>query len=314
MISIIITVYNKEEYVLETLQNAINSISKEDELVIINDGSTDNSSMIINDFCQKNKKSKIKFVDRKENKGVFYTKKEGLLNCSNDYVTFLDSDDLINSKFLKRISSIGFSKEKLTVFGIFEFYDSDKLADELNKNIKLIKHQRMNVNKLRKQLLKNDYQNSLSNKIYYKDFLIKAFNKVETETDYAEDLFLNLMYLDYIKEVEMYKNIGICYRKGIDSLTTKWTSNQFNRIALLPYNYRKKYIDSYNLNSLKYLPNNKYIEMTYTVLKSENLSKKEKLKVRDIFISTIKEYNYLLLFSFLNFKNKYRFMYILKCK
>lgn len=92
-LSIIIPVYNVEKY----LEECLNSISKikdiNYEILIVNDGSPDNSQKIIEEFCRNNNKAKF-FI--KENGGISSARNYGLERAKGKYIWFVDSDDFIN--------------------------------------------------------------------------------------------------------------------------------------------------------------------------------------------------------------------------
>tara|TARA_Y100000768_G_C23968263_1_gene679054 strand:+ start:934 stop:1860 length:927 start_codon:yes stop_codon:yes gene_type:complete len=95
-ISIIIPVYNVEKYVKETLISVKNQSSKPDEVIIINDGSTDNSFNIVKDI--KDTESWKMFETR--NQGLGLTRNYGKSLAKGDYIYFLDSDDILEQNFI----------------------------------------------------------------------------------------------------------------------------------------------------------------------------------------------------------------------
>ena len=308
MISIVITVYNKEKFILETLNSAFSSLKENDEIVIVNDGSSDKSSDLINEFiCNHDKNGlKINFIDRKNNKGVVFSKKEGLLNCKNDFVIFLDGDDIFNSNLFKNIDRSVLDKNNILFFGIKEFIGSINYFDYFSKYIvKKVKKE-----KIEKQLLSYDFQNSLCNKFYYKNYLIKCFDSVADNVDYAEDLLINIEYLKYIKYAFECNFPIIFYRKGIESITSKRCNNQFERISLNPFLFRNSYINNCGKIKFKYLPLNNFTEMTYSIIKENNLDCDYCKKIISKYNQYLKNYSFVKIFMNLNFKNKYRLIYM----
>lgn len=89
-VSIIVPVYNTEAFLAKALDSAINQTYKDIEILCINDGSTDNSLQILNDYAQKDERIK---VFSQENAGVGAVKGLGIKNASGKYIMFLDSDD-----------------------------------------------------------------------------------------------------------------------------------------------------------------------------------------------------------------------------
>ena len=91
MISIIIPAYNAEKYLANTIQSVINQTYIDWELIIINDGSTDGTLELINNF--KDKDSRIKVFSH-ENAGVAHSRNRGIAEAKGEFIAFLDADDL----------------------------------------------------------------------------------------------------------------------------------------------------------------------------------------------------------------------------
>lgn len=119
-ISVIIPVYNTEKYLKRCLDSVIAQEYKDLELVIINDGSTDNSEQLINEY--KTKYPELISYYNKENTGVADTRNFGIKKAKGEYIMCLDSDDYIDTALLKN------------------------LEDYINKNIDLIKFKLQRVN------------------------------------------------------------------------------------------------------------------------------------------------------------------------
>jgi glycosyltransferase involved in cell wall biosynthesis len=108
MISVIIPVFNRNWSVTRALESASSFLENlnNGEIIIINDGSTDNSLEIINNFINTNSSSKslIKVISYQENRGVCHARNLGVTKAKNDWILFLDSDDEL-------LSGVGFSLE-----------------------------------------------------------------------------------------------------------------------------------------------------------------------------------------------------------
>ncbi|MFK7786583.1 MAG: glycosyltransferase family 2 protein [Crocinitomicaceae bacterium] len=123
-LSIVIPLFNKEEYVAETLQSLVDQTLLPYELIIVDDKSTDNSLQVAKQFIDSAPPSfkntvKIEFIASKENRGIGYTRNVGFAQTSGDYVCFLDADDLYMPTLIEKTSKL-ISSESLdfVVFGI----------------------------------------------------------------------------------------------------------------------------------------------------------------------------------------------------
>lgn len=98
LISIIVPVYNSEQYLSRCLQSIINQSYKDIEIILVNDGSTDNSEKICNEYTLVD--SRIKVISQ-ENKGPAAARNTGVRQAKGKFVFFLDADDYIDSNALE---------------------------------------------------------------------------------------------------------------------------------------------------------------------------------------------------------------------
>ena len=91
LISIIIPVYNVEEYLRQCLDSVINQTYKNLQIIAVNDCSTDSSLQILEEYAQKDQRMVV--ISNKENLGLGLTRNEGLKIAKGDFIHFLDSDD-----------------------------------------------------------------------------------------------------------------------------------------------------------------------------------------------------------------------------
>ena len=101
-ITIVIPVFNVENFVNETLSSVKNQISQPDEVIVINDGSTDESSKILNNFSNL---QGWKIIQTR-NQGLGLTRNFGRSIANSDYIYFLDSDDVIKNDLIVRMREI----------------------------------------------------------------------------------------------------------------------------------------------------------------------------------------------------------------
>ena len=99
-VSIIIPCYNNAEYVGEAIESALNQTYENTEIVIVNDGSTDNSSEVIKKYADKYKN--IMFFDNEKNNGVVYARNMAIEACRGEYILPLDADDIIDETYVEK--------------------------------------------------------------------------------------------------------------------------------------------------------------------------------------------------------------------
>lgn len=99
-ISVIVPVYNTQKFLEKCLESIINQTFKDIEIICINDGSTDNSMSILNDYSEID--SRIKIINQK-NAGLSCARNTGINNAKGEYIGFVDSDDWIDLDFFEKL-------------------------------------------------------------------------------------------------------------------------------------------------------------------------------------------------------------------
>ena len=99
-VSIIVPVYNVEAYLEKCLDSLVNQTLKDIEIIVVNDGSPDNSQEIIDEYQKKYKQIK---AYKKENGGLSDARNFGIKKATGDYIAFVDSDDYIDLKMLEKM-------------------------------------------------------------------------------------------------------------------------------------------------------------------------------------------------------------------
>lgn len=97
-VSVVIPVYNMEKYIIDCLNSIVRQTLSDIEVIVINDGSTDNSGILIRDFIKEYSNINYYFQD---NRGVSIARNKGIACAKGEYIYFLDSDDCIAEDFLE---------------------------------------------------------------------------------------------------------------------------------------------------------------------------------------------------------------------
>ena len=99
LISVIVPIFNNEEYLMECIESIVNQSYKHLEIILINDGSTDGSKKICDEYAQRD--SRIKII-HKGNEGVSKTRNLGIDMATGKWITFIDADDYIETDFIEK--------------------------------------------------------------------------------------------------------------------------------------------------------------------------------------------------------------------
>lgn len=121
-ISVIIPVYNAEKYIFQCIQSVINQTKKNIEIIVVNDGSTDNSLSIIEELAST--QNNIRIICQ-ENKGLKEARITGYKNAKGKYIGWLDADDFVKPEMYERLYTLAEEKEVEIVYCDYEFYPSE---------------------------------------------------------------------------------------------------------------------------------------------------------------------------------------------
>lgn len=207
-VSIIIPIYNVENYLNDSLKSVVNQTMKEIEIILINDGSTDRSLEIIEKYREKD--TRIKVIHQK-NQGQSIARNQGINIANGEYVYFMDSDDIIDDNTVEICYKKSF-KEDLD----FLIFDSDVFFDSLELEREYENFKKNREKNLEDKVDKGKYilKNLLENKkfscspcihfiktSYLKKNNIKFYPKIIHEDElFAYELYLKSTRVNYIKE------------------------------------------------------------------------------------------------------------------
>jgi len=122
-ISVIIPVYNSEDFLSRSVQAIMNQTLKDLEIICIDDASTDRSLQILNEF--KEKDSRIKVISMKENKGPSICRNTGINVANGEYVGFMDSDDDVDNRFYENLYNYTANNDMIVGNYVKSINDSD---------------------------------------------------------------------------------------------------------------------------------------------------------------------------------------------
>ncbi|CVI73531.1 Putative glycosyltransferase EpsH [Clostridiales bacterium CHKCI001] len=192
-VSVIVPVYNTEKYLNACLDSLVNQTLKEIEIILINDGSTDNSGKIIRQY--ENEYPQKFIVIEQENQGQACARNRGLERSRGIYIGFVDSDDIVEPQMFEKMYERAALKNADFVecdYGYYQFNDGVK--NTLQKYVKITAKEKT-------------YQMFLDpmiapwNKIYKREIIIKS-GVVFPERYIYEDTAFYIDLIPYIKTME----------------------------------------------------------------------------------------------------------------
>lgn len=133
-LSIIVPVYGVEDFVLDFAESLFPQLDENVELIVVDDGTKDNSILMLKEYYNKNNYKRFKLIWlEQENQGQSIARNYGISKSSGDYITFLDPDDLVSCNYINQImSGIEFSPD-LIQFNCEVFFSSGSLKNKINE-------------------------------------------------------------------------------------------------------------------------------------------------------------------------------------
>ena len=132
LISVIIPCYNIEKYISNTIDSILNQTFNNFEVILVNDGSVDNTGKILDEYLKKDDRIK---VIHKKNQGVAIARNTGLLESNGEYIYFLDGDDYVSTSYFEDMSKI-ILKNNLEIIISPYYIEKDNKKFLLISNIK----------------------------------------------------------------------------------------------------------------------------------------------------------------------------------
>lgn len=242
IISIIIPFYNAEQYIGKCIESITNQTYSNLEIILINDGSTDKSLNIVNEFSQMD--DRIKIIN-KQNEGVSSARNEGLKNATGNYICFVDSDDYIEKDCLQ----ILYNKIKST--------DSDivraNFFENKNKKIRFKKNITINMTNIEEKhkIIVRAFESYDFNSVWGQLISKRILNNVtfDEKLKMAEDFKFNLSIIEKAKRISLISNFLYNYNKNDFGINfNKDISKVERKIKDITKVYSELYLKNYNSN------------------------------------------------------------------
>lgn len=242
LVSIIMPVYNAENTIESSIRSIVNQSYKEIELIVINDGSNDESESICKQLAEED--SRIKYYSQ-DNAGPSAARNLGLKVVKGEYVAFIDSDDTFNEKAIEMMLLKGKDAD-LVIAGYQNIKEQDKrfiggqvIPDEL-------------TGEYTKQTFLDQYSHFFEaklihyiwHKLYRSDYINTL--KFDESIKIGEDLVFNLNYIDRINKIKAINEIVTFHVKDNDqSLTKIFQTNLFEYRKLI-YSESRSFLIRHN--------------------------------------------------------------------
>ncbi len=229
-VSVIVTNYNYANYIRESLDSVANQTHTNLELIIINDGSTDNSDEVIKSWLHDNRSiaKKTNYISQ-ENQGISFARNTGLGAANGEYLIFLDADDYFPNDYIEKLASVASSSGADVVYGnTCAFTETGEIDKTDYPDFALEIMMASNIINI-STLIKTNVART-------NEFDMYLNRRSHEDWDFFLGLALSGAYIVHTKDTELF------YRVKIDSRNVAGGAGQYQKV----YDYiTKKYSQKY---------------------------------------------------------------------
>lgn len=268
LVSVIVPVYNVEQYLNKCISSICSQTYKNIEIILVNDGSTDNSGLICDEYAKKDRRIQ---VIHNQNGGVSSARNSGLRCAKGEFVLFVDSDDYIEEKLIEIcIKSFKIKRVDMIIFNYIKETDTGiRLRNSHFKSLKQdIKSSKKKIRFITNNVLQYKSGWEPWNRMF-RTKIIKQNNILFLDgVSFSEDLFFLLKYLLNSSKIEVIKTPLYHYVDRGNSAMNSISSIPMGDINRLCQNFETYILD---LNTDEYTK--KSIKLINEIVIKNELSK-----------------------------------------
>ena len=217
-ISVIVPVYNVEQYLERCVDSIISQTYTNLEIILVNDGSTDNSGKLCDELAKKDERIR---VIHKENGGLSDARNRGLDEAESDLVGFIDSDDYIDSDMYEvLLKNLNNTDADLSMCALYDVYNNTPEAQVTNKETWKLSSEQAIKMVMEAKILSVTAVNKLYRKSLFTDLKFEV-GKI------AEDAFIMIKLLDKCEKIVATNEKKYYYVHRENSITTQKFSTKF---------------------------------------------------------------------------------------
>lgn len=194
LVSVIIPVYNTEKFLHKCINSVLTQTLKDIEVLLINDGSTDDSGKICNEYAHKDKRVHVMHI---QNQGVSHARNKGLEAAKGKYISFVDSDDWIDADMIEVLYQlIQTSHADLSTCGYVIEDENGNIIYKINEESTYILNKWDALSSLFDDKYYR-YKGNLWDKLYNKDIIERNRLRFNEQIYYNEDRLFIFQYLNF---------------------------------------------------------------------------------------------------------------------
>lgn len=222
MLSIIIPVYNIEKYILRTLQSIMINQLDECELILVDDGSTDRSIEIAQQYLKQNATCEYRIIQQL-NQGVSAARNTGIKNAKGQFIMFCDGDDYVKQDFVKIVKDYLTNDTELVIWRYEITQKSNTLISQEDFEVRL-----MDSSNAFEQFVRKKLMIRIGSFAVRRDIILKNNLTYTENCKYAEDVEYIMKCLAAVTQVSLINNILFVYAKHSNSAAYSYNICRFD--------------------------------------------------------------------------------------
>ncbi|WP_165930165.1 glycosyltransferase family 2 protein [Flavobacterium ranwuense] len=238
-VSVIIPVYNAEEFLADCIQSLISQTLEECEFIFVNDGSTDSSQQIIKQFQEKD--HRIILINQ-ENVGRSAARNIGIIDATGRYIGFVDSDDFVLEEMFENLYNRATEFDTdIVISNYFLGRDDKYIIKNAIFPVNILYDQNFIQKNVIPNLLEREDLFAVWNKIYKRELIIS--HSIVFPNEYEEDQMFNLWVFNTVSNVLFIDYAGYFYREVFNGVSKNIFKIDYFGIARqkLHVDYKKRY-------------------------------------------------------------------------
>ncbi|MCD8014265.1 MAG: glycosyltransferase [Lachnospiraceae bacterium] len=220
LVSMIVPIYNAEEYIGRCVDSILNQEYQNLEILLIDDGSSDGTAQLLDAYAKKD--GRIRVIHQ-ENAGVSASRNHGLDLARGEYIQFADSDDWLTPDSTKLLVRPAMEKDCDLVIGDFYRVNGKRLSQKGDIDADHV----MDRREFASYMIENPadyYYGVLWNKLFRRSIIEEHQIRMDVEIDWCEDFLFNLEYIRYAETIFAIQVPVYYYKKRKDSLVSQGVS------------------------------------------------------------------------------------------
>ncbi len=248
-VSIVVPIYNAQDKLKKCLKSLIHQTYRELEIILVNDGSTDRSQKICEQFLQKD--SRILLINQK-NEGSIATRQRGIDEATGKYIMFVDADDWVHPCMVERLMGQVADDPDIVVCNCYRVLSDRALLKRKNESHYFKENTTVKGDAIRTQIVEaffhgHPFPATLYAKLFKSELLKKSGQYVQRLKFLGDDLYLNLEVFLKANSIKIIDDPLYYYRAGGN--TSRYMPHHFHDITE-GYCIQKEVIEHYYQDSL----------------------------------------------------------------